>query len=182
MLLFADDAKCSFPISSQSDCSLLQNDLDVLTVWSQLIYGTQVWRPHLLKDIDALEAIQCRSTKFILNDYTFDYKSRLLSLQLLPLMMLYELNDILFFVKWLKEPNTSFTFSSNCTRSASTTNLFTNLRELMLPRTHISIDSHVCGTLSPSVERSPPYRTQPQFHVNQTQSQTIILESFCKKL
>ena len=193
MLLFADDVKCSLPISSQFDCFLLQNDLDVLTVWSkhwnlcfneskcslvrfgfqkssssshiysinscviqndsqhkdlgiivssdlswtnhiryiaakaykilallrrtfhncnsvhskkllyislvrsQLIYGSQVWRPHLLKDIDALEAIQRRSTKFILNDYTIDYKSRLLSLQLLPLTMLYELNDILFF-------------------------------------------------------------------------------------
>ena len=221
MLLFADDVKCSLPISSQFDCFLLQNDLDVLTVWSkywnlcfneskcslvrfgfqkssssshiysinscviqndsqhkdlgiivssdlswtnhiryiaakaykilallrrsfhncnsvhskkllyislvrsQLIYGSQVWRPHLLKDIDALEAIQRRSTKFILNDYTIDYKSRLLSLQLLPLTMLYELNDILFFVKSLKKPNTSFninnyfTFSSNCTRSAS---------------------------------------------------------------
>ena len=35
MLFFADDAKCSLPISSQSDCSLLQNDLDVLTVWSK---------------------------------------------------------------------------------------------------------------------------------------------------
>ena len=35
MLLFVDDAKCSLPISSQSDCSLLQNDLDVLTVWSK---------------------------------------------------------------------------------------------------------------------------------------------------
>ena len=74
---------------------------------------------HLLKDINALEAIQRRSTKFILNDYTCDDKSRLLSLQLLPLMMLYELNVILFFVKSLKEPNTSFnihnyfTFSSN---------------------------------------------------------------------
>ena len=35
MLHFADDAKCSLPISSQSDCSLLQNDLDVVTVWSK---------------------------------------------------------------------------------------------------------------------------------------------------
>ena len=99
--------------------------LYISLVRSQLIYGSQVRRPHLLKDIDALEAIQHQSTKFILNDYTFDYKSRLLSLQLLPLMMLYELNDILFFVKSLKEPNTSFnihnyfTFISNCTRSAT---------------------------------------------------------------
>ena len=35
MLLFADDAKCSLTISSQSDCSLLHYDLDVLTVWSK---------------------------------------------------------------------------------------------------------------------------------------------------
>ena len=102
--------------------------LYISLVRSQLINGSQVWRPHLLKDIDALdclEAVQRRSTKFILNDYTFDYKSRLLSLQLLPLMMLYELNDILCFVKSLKKPNiffnihNYFTFSFNCTRSAS---------------------------------------------------------------
>ena len=31
--LSADDAKCSLPISKQSDC--LQNDLDVLAVWSK---------------------------------------------------------------------------------------------------------------------------------------------------
>ena len=193
MLLFADDIKCSLPFSGQMDCFLLQNDLDVLSVWSkhwnlffneskcsfvrfgfqksssshvysinscvilndnqhkdlgiivssdlswtnhilcvaakaykilallrrsfrncnsvhskkllyislvrsQLIYGSQVWRPHLLKDINALEAIQRKSIKFILNDYIYDYKSRLLSLQLLPLMMFYELNDILFFL------------------------------------------------------------------------------------
>ena len=219
LLLFADDAKCSLPISRQSDCLPLQHDLDVLGVWSkhwnlffneskcslvrfgpmsssshvysinsyeiqsdsqhkdlgvivssnlswsnhihyittkaykilgllrrsfhncspvlskkllyislvrsQLTYGSQVWRPYLLKDIDALEAVQRRSTKFILNDYTSDYKFRLLSLQLLPLMMLYELNDILFFVKSFKEPNVAFnfhnyfTFSSNRMRSTS---------------------------------------------------------------
>jgi len=39
-------------------------------------HGSQVWRPYLLKN-----------------------KSHSLSLQLLPLMMFYELNDILFFVK-----------------------------------------------------------------------------------
>ena len=35
MLLFADDAKCSLPISRQSDCLLLQHDLDVLKGWSK---------------------------------------------------------------------------------------------------------------------------------------------------
>ena len=153
MLPFADDVKCSLSNSSQMDWSLLQNDLDVLSVWSKhwnlffneskcsvvrfgfqkfssshvysinscviqndnqhkdlgiivssdlswtnhiiyiaakaykilallrrsfrncnsvhskkllyislvrslLIYGSQVWHPHLLKDINALEAIQ----------------------------------------------------------------------------------------------------------------------------
>ena len=92
--------------------------LYISLVRSKLIYGSQVWHPHLLKDIDAREAIQRRSTKSIV-------KSCLLSFQVLPLMMLYELYDILFFIKSLKEPNTYFnihnyfTFSSNCTRSAS---------------------------------------------------------------
>ena len=51
-----------------------------------------------------------------------DYKSRLLQLKLLPLSMLYELNDISFFVKSLKNPHSSFNtldfvkFSHNSTR------------------------------------------------------------------
>ena len=34
------------------------------------------------------------ATKFILQDYSTDYKHRLLSLNLLPLMMVYELHEI----------------------------------------------------------------------------------------
>ena len=62
------------------------------------------------------------ATKFILNDYSSDYKSRLLKLNLLPLTMIY---DICFFVKSLKQPSTSFnitdfvSFSHNSTRSGS---------------------------------------------------------------
>ena len=54
--------------------------LYISLVRSQLIYGSQVWHPCLLNNIDALETVQRRSTKFILNDYTLDYKSRLLAL------------------------------------------------------------------------------------------------------
>ena len=50
-----------------------------------------------MKDILTIEKIQRRATKFILNDFSSDYKSRLISLGLLPLMFLYELFDILFF-------------------------------------------------------------------------------------
>ena len=69
--------------------------------------------------------MQRRATKFILNSYDSDYRLRLLSLQLLPLMMILEINDVLFFVKSLKEPTDHFdisrfvTFCSGCTRLAS---------------------------------------------------------------
>ena len=73
-------------------------------VRSQLIYCSQVWRPFQIKDITFIERIQRRATKYILNDYTSDYKSRLLSLNLLPLMYFFELQDIIFAVKSLKNP------------------------------------------------------------------------------
>ena len=42
-----------------------------------------------------LEHIQRRATKFILGDFSLDYKSRLIYLHLLPLMYVFELFDIL---------------------------------------------------------------------------------------
>ena len=62
-----------------------------------LTYFSSVWRPHYVKDILSLERIQHRATKFILNDYFSAYRSRLVSLNLLPLMYFLELLDILFF-------------------------------------------------------------------------------------
>jgi len=89
-------------------------------VRSCLLYCSPLWRPHLLKDIILLECVQRRATKFILNDYSSDYKSRLVKLGMLLLMYVYELADILFFIKSLRFPNSSFdfvTFSTNPTRS-----------------------------------------------------------------
>ena len=54
-------------------------------VRSQLLYCTQLWQSHLIKDILSLEQIQCRTTKYILNDYTICYRARLIKLKLLPL-------------------------------------------------------------------------------------------------
>jgi len=97
-------------------------------VHSQLLYCSQIWRPVLIKDIQSLEQIHCRATKFILNDYYTDYKSQLFKLHLLSLMVTLELQDILFFVTSLKQLalscssfNTSqyISFSSNVTRSGS---------------------------------------------------------------
>ena len=96
-------------------------------VRSQLLYGSQIWRPLHLKDINPIESVQRRATKYILNDYISDYRSRLVKLNLLPLTMLLEFNDICFFIQSLKHisPSNSFniskyiSFSQHHTRSGS---------------------------------------------------------------
>ena len=99
--------------------------LYIIFVRSHLLYCSQLWNPCLLKDIINIERIQRRSIKYILNDYTSDYKSRLLKLKLLPLMYLLDLSDVLFFIKSIKLPYDNFnilhfvSFSSSNTRSSS---------------------------------------------------------------
>ena len=56
-------------------------------VRSKLQYCSPIWRPQFINDIKNIENIQRRATKFILNDYSSDYKSRLIKLNLLPLML-----------------------------------------------------------------------------------------------
>ena len=109
-------------------------------VWSQIAYCSQVWRPHLIKNITSLERIQRRATRFILNDFSSDYRTRLISLHLLPLMYLYELLDVIFFVKCFKSPDPSFpiwdhvSFSTASTRSASAAKLNHKSRSSTLSR------------------------------------------------
>ena len=86
--------------------------LYVSLVRSQLFYCTQVWRPHLMRDILNIERVQRRATKYILNDYTSSYKTRLILLNLLPLMYLFELHDILFAIKSLKSPTIQFNITN----------------------------------------------------------------------
>ena len=61
-----------------------------------------------MKDIIILEKVQRRSTKFILHNTNLTYKERLQSLNLLPLMMWYEVADIMFFLKEVKNPSQRF--------------------------------------------------------------------------
>ena len=109
-------------------------------VRSQITYCSQVWRPHLIKDITSLERIQRRATRLILNDFSSDYRTRLISLHLLPLMYLYELLDVMFFVKCFKSPDPSFpiwdhvSFSTASTRSASAAKLNHKSRSSTLAR------------------------------------------------
>ena len=103
--------------------------LYISLVRSQLLYCTQVWRPYLLKDSLNIERVQRRATKYMLGDYTSNYKTRLLKLKLLPLMYLFELQDISFAIKSIKSPTNQFTmtnfitFNSASTRSGSSNKL-----------------------------------------------------------
>ena len=66
-----------------------------------------------------------RATKYIVNDVSMDYKSRLTKLRMLPLMYRLELYDIMFFASALKKPddhfniNNYFSFCSSNSQSQS---------------------------------------------------------------
>ena len=91
------------------------------------MYGSQLWRPLLIKDITALEKIQRRATKFILshNSTNLSYKERLIQLIILPLMYYLELADIMMFVNSYKSTSCRFnilqfvTVSKGNTRSSN---------------------------------------------------------------
>ena len=72
----------NFPINSSTKIKL---HLFLSLTCSQLTYYSQLWRPKYFKDIKVMELLQHRATKYILNDFKSNYKSRLISLNLLPL-------------------------------------------------------------------------------------------------
>jgi len=82
-------------------------------VRSKLQYCSPIWRPQFMNDIKNIENIQRRVTKSILNDYSSDYKSQLIKLNL-PLMMQFEIDDIMFLVKNLREPSQSLNVMDFC--------------------------------------------------------------------
>ena len=92
---------------------------------SQLLYCSPLWRPQLLVDVRSLETVHRRATKFIINNPSMDYRDRLISLEMLPLMMEYEIADIMFLIKSLKSPSSHFniadfiSFNISNTRSSS---------------------------------------------------------------
>ncbi len=92
----------------RNDVGSTIGDQEAFVVRCHLSYCSQLWRPRLIKDIVTLEKIQRRSTKFITNNFESDYKSRLLSLHMLPLMYWLEIQDIMFLVIHLKDPVDNF--------------------------------------------------------------------------
>ena len=89
------------------------------------MYCSPIWRPNQIQHILLLEKVQRRATKFILSNSSLDYKARLVSLHLLPLMSWLELADIMLLVKHIKYPDNRLrifdhiTFSTSRTRSST---------------------------------------------------------------
>ncbi len=88
-------------VSSTSSVSL-KKQLFLSLVKSHVSNCCQLQRPHLCKNIQSIERIQRRATKYVLKDYINDYKSRLLSLNMLPLMYWLDLQDLVFMIKCLR--------------------------------------------------------------------------------
>ena len=111
---------CSYPceeVSLHFSCQI-QTDLLLASVEAPPYKG------HLPSGADSTEGFQIHSQRF-----QSDYKSRLISLNLLPLMYTYEILDILFLVKSLKRPDPSLpiydfiSFLSSSTRAGCTSKL-----------------------------------------------------------
>ena len=68
----------------KSNSTTTKRQLYLSLIRSRLTYCSPVWRPYLLKDINLLQKVQRRATKFIFDDYTSEYRSRLSSLRILP--------------------------------------------------------------------------------------------------
>ena len=62
---------------SSSSSVQVKKMLYLALVRSQITHCSQLWRPHHIKDIKALEKIQQQATKFILNYFSTNYRSRL---------------------------------------------------------------------------------------------------------
>ena len=98
----------------QHSSTALRRQLYLTLVRSHLGYCSQLWRPFLVKDILHIEQIQRRASKYILNDFNSDYKSRLIELNILPLSYWFEFLDLSFLIKSMKVPADNLTIYPLC--------------------------------------------------------------------
>ena len=80
----------------------VRRTLYLALVRPHLGYATQIWAPQSIELIVKLERIQRRATKFILKlpySSNISYKSRLQTLNLIPIFYWHELLDLTFFFK-----------------------------------------------------------------------------------
>ena len=91
-----------------------------------------------------------------------DYRSHLISLQLLPLMMLYELNDIIFFVKSLNSITSSFNIWTMFPSVNKTPDLQPTINWSSLPPALIKLNIST-STDFPAMELPTNYQSQSTF-------------------
>ena len=112
--------RTAYAICNQS----VRKALYLTMVRSQLAYGSQVWAPQTVSNIQTVERIQRRATKFILSlPYQTDisYKERLQILDIIPLGHWHEYLDIVYIFKSLindSDSNILVKVSTRETRSA----------------------------------------------------------------
>ena len=117
-------------IFSSVDHVSAKRSLYLSFIRSQLLYCSPLWHPHLMVDIKSLETVQRRATRFIVSDASMNYRDRLLCLNMLPLMMEYEIADIILLVKSMKYPSSITDFISFCATSTRSSS-FLKLRHSM---------------------------------------------------
>ena len=141
-------------VFSSVQCIPVKRSLYLSFVRSQLLYCSPLWHSHLLTDIKSLETVQRRVTKFIVGDALVKYHDRLLQLKMLPLMMEFEIADILFLIKSIKYPSNHFdithfiSFSSSNTRSSS-------YFKIQHKRTKTNVQGHFYFNRIPKLWNSP---------------------------
>ena len=86
--------------NASSTPTMVKKKLYLSLILPTITYASQVWRPSHIKDIMAMELLQCRATKYILYQSGLDYKARLSKLNLLPLMYRLELYIMFFVSSW----------------------------------------------------------------------------------
>ena len=95
-----------------------------MLIRSHLAYCSQVWWSHLLCNSRRLESLQHRATKSSVSQ-DLDYKSRLISVKLLPVSLWLEAQDIIFQVQLMVDPPSDFCleeyilYISSSTRASS---------------------------------------------------------------
>ena len=104
-----------------------------------------------MKYILNIERVQRHATKYILNDYTSCYKTRLIKLRLLPLMYLFELQDMLFAIKSIKMQSSQFAITNYINFNSASTRSGAN-NKLILPRHLNNVSRHSYFQCSISVE------------------------------
>ena len=107
-------------VVSYNSIRALKRALYLSLVRSHLAYCLPIWRPNLVQDSRKLESLQRRATKYIVSS-DMEYKSRLIEVNLLPLSLWLEAQDVLLLVKLITNPPTNFHLEDYISNLSSST-------------------------------------------------------------